>query len=72
MILDRLSRELFIGDKVSYQSFKTGSLSYGEVIELKRTRAVVKSLSVDYVGMTDYREYGDIESVSGYDIIKVA
>lgn len=73
MILDRLSRELFIGDKVAYQSFKSNGLAYGEITQLLRTRAAIKSLSVDYSGVTDYREYGsNDELVSGYDIIKVA
>ena len=74
MIIDKLSKKISIGDKVAYQSFKLNGLSYGEVIELKRTRAVIKSIKLDYAGIsgvTDYRDGVITESVSGYDIIKL-
>jgi hypothetical protein len=71
MITDRLGKELAVGDKVAYESFKTG-LGYGEVVKLNRKRVVIKSIGVAFEGMSDYLEYGFTEVVSGYDIIKAA
>lgn len=72
MLTDRLGKELKKGDRVAYSSFKLNNMEFGVILDIKRTRAVIQSIRTSHTGIIDYRPLDDIiESVSGYDIMKV-
>lgn len=68
---DLLNKELAIGDCVAFNSFYKHGLSLGTIVELKRTRATVKTITLNEPHRRDNYFVDYEEDITSRDLIKL-